>query len=337
MRFEHAEWIWIALIATAIGAALVYLWSRRRRRAVSALGSAGMLERLTPVDLSGAAPRRAGLIAGALGILGLALAGPQWGAQQFEEQTRALSVVIVADVSESMWAQDLQPSRLERQRLAARRLVSELEGHRVGLVAFAGEGYRLSPLTVDLGAIHLYLDVLDPTIAGTPGSSLTAAITAAMELLREDRAEGGERAIVVLTDGEAHEPEDAALEAARRATALNARIYGIGIGGEQGEPIPLHDRAGDRIAGYKRDSNGQVVLSRLTREPLASAARLTGGFWAAVDQGAVPRVLEALNELERGRGTTTAGVRWIPRFQWFVAVGLFLLALDWVWAWRRVR
>ncbi|MGD8698287.1 MAG: VWA domain-containing protein [Gemmatimonadales bacterium] len=337
MRIEYPLWLWGAMIAAIAGAFLVVLWHRRRRMAQDALGSSGMLERLTRVDLTGSPQRRGVLIAGALGLMGFALAGPQWGAQEVEEQTRALSVVLAMDISESMWAEDLRPNRLERQRLEARRLVNELTGHRVGLVAFAGSAYLMSPLTIDHGALHLYLDTLDPTMAGTPGSSLAAAIREALELLRDDSAEGGDRAIVVLSDGESHDPEDAVLQAAREAESRRIKVYGIGVGRERGEPIPLHDRLGERVGGYKRDSEDNVVLTRLTREPLSRVADVTGGFWARADESGVARVLAALSELERGRSEVLSGVRWTPRFQWFVAAALLLLLADWTWAWRRRR
>lgn len=334
MRLEFPLWLWGALIAAATGAVLVYLWNRRRRMAQDALGSSGMLERLTWIDLTGSPHRRGVLVAAALGLMGFAMAGPQWGAQEVEEQTRALNVILALDISESMWAEDLRPNRLERQRLESRRLVNELSGHRVGLVAFAGSAYLMSPLTIDHGALHLFLDALDPTMAGTPGSSLAAAIRGGLELLSEDAGEG-DGAIVILSDGESHDREREVLEAARAAAAARVRVYGVGIGRERGDPIPLHDRLGERIGGYKRADGDEVVLTRLMREPLASAAQSTGGIWTRADEGGVSRVLAALSELERGRGEVLRGVRWTPRFQWFVAGALLLLMIDWTWAWRR--
>jgi Ca-activated chloride channel family protein len=325
------------LFAAGCGVVLVYLWSRQRRAAIDALGSSGMLERLTRIDLTGTPYRRGALIAAALALMGLALAGPQWGAQEVEEQTRALSVVLALDISESMWAEDVRPNRLERERLEARRLVNELRGHRIGLVAFAGSAYALSPLTIDHGALHLYLDALDPTLAGTPGSAPAAAIREAVSLLQDDGSEGGDRAIVILSDGESHDDEGDIRDATRAAAGQRIRIYVLGIATEQGEPIPRFDRTGERVSGFKLDQAGEVVLSRLHSEPLASTARSTGGFFARVDEGGVSRVLVALSELREGRGDVTRGVRWTPRFQWFVAGALLLLMMDWAWAWRRQR
>jgi Ca-activated chloride channel family protein len=337
VRLESPLWVWFGLGAAAVAVGLVYLWHRRRSAAREALGSAGMLERLTDVDLSGAPHRRGALVAASLALLGLALAGPQWGAQEVEERTRAVSVVLVLDISESMWAEDVQPNRLERQRLEARRLINELAGQRVGLVAFAGAAYPLAPLTVDHSALHLYLDALDPTMAGTPGSSPAAAVREALGLLRDGASDGGDRAIVVLSDGEAHDDPNDVLDAAGAAAAAGVRLYAIGIGSGRAEPIPRHDPVGQRIGGYKLDADGEVVLSRMAAEPLAGAARRTGGFWARADEGGVARVLAALSGLQPGRGTVTRRVRWTPRFQWFVGVGLLLLMMDWAWAWRRPR
>lgn len=337
MRFEGAYWIWVGLAGAALGVALVYGWYRRRQIALDALGSSGMLERLTRIDLTGAPARRGLLVGGALALMGVALAGPQWGAEEVEEQTRALDVVIALDISESMWAEDTPPSRLERMRLEGRRLLNELGGERVGLAAFAGSAYLLAPLTIDHSALHLYLDALDPTLAGTPGSSPAAAIREAVELLRDQRSEGGDRALVILSDGESHDEGREVLAAAREAASQDVRLFAVGIGGERGEPIPRHDRLGERVGGYKRIPDGGVVLSSLRTEPLRSAAQLTGGFWARADEGGVDRVLVALDELRRGRAEVTRGVRWTPRFQWFVAGALLLLSLDWASARRRRR
>ena len=298
-----------------------------------------MLERLTEIDLIGAPMRRGVLIGLVLALLGLAVAGPQWGAQEVEEQTRSLNIVLAMDISESLWAEDVRPNRLERARLEGRRLVTELAGHRLGLVAFAGAAYRLSPLTVDHGAIQLYLDALDPTMAGTPGSSLAAAIRQAVTLLEEgeDEKGAGDRAIIVITDGETHDEEDEVLRAAREARSAGIRIYALGVGLERGEPIPRYDRLGEPLGGYKRDDEGEIVLSRLTRQPLADAASMTEGLWVRAEDGGASRVVAALADLERGTGAVTRGVRWTPRFQLFLALALALVGLDWVWAWRGSR
>ncbi len=142
---------------------------------------------------------------------------------------------------------------------------------------------------------------------------------------------------MLISDGEGHEEESDALAAARTASNQRVRLYVLGVGSGRGEPIPRHDELGEKIGGYKRDGAGEVVLSRLAKEPLATAARIGDGFWARVDEGGGSRVLAALSELRRGRGEVAYGVRWTARFQWFVGLALVLLMADWVWAWRRVR
>lgn len=333
MRLEQPSWLWIGLALAVMVGATIYFWRGRRSRAVETLGSSGVLERLTRADLSGSPLRRGVLVVGAITSLALALAGPQWGVEEVEEQTSALSVVIAVDVSESMWAEDVEPNRLERARLEARRLINELAGNRLGLVAFAGSAYALSPLTIDYGALHLFLDALDPTLGGTPGSAPGAALRESLKLLGENE-EDGDRAVILISDGESHEPGEEVISVAEQAAAANVIVLVIGVGGDRGVPIPRHDRTGLKVGGFKRDAAGGVVLTRSEREPLAAAARETGGFWARSDEGAASRVLAALSELRRGQGQVTRGVRWTPRFQWFIGVAIVLLIVDWGWAWR---
>ncbi len=237
MRLQHPEWLWVVPALFLGAAVLVWWWHGRRLGAARTLGSLALLQRLTRMELQEFPRRRWLLVSGAAALIGVAIVGPQWGARIVETESRGLDVVLALDVSESMRAADVLPSRLERQRTEARRLLRELPGDRVGLVIFAGRAYVLAPLTSDHGALELYLDALDPDIAGTPGTALSAGVRQASDLLRTATGEA-DRVIVLFTDGEAHESEEAIAAAARRAAQEGIRVYGGGAGTARGEPIP---------------------------------------------------------------------------------------------------
>lgn len=327
MRFQHPELLWVVPALFAAAAALVVLWHGRRRWAARALGSPGLLQRLTPLSLESFPRRRFVLVSGAAALIGAALVGPQWGARIVESESRGLDVVFAMDVSASMQAADIVPSRLERLRTEARRLLRELAGDRVGLVIFAGHAYVLAPLTSDHAALEIFLDALDPEIAGTPGSSLSAGVRQGADLLATARTRA-DRVLVLFTDGEAHESREAVTSAARRAAEGGVRIFAVGFGTERGEPIPEREPESGRVVGYKRDPEGQVVLSRLNSALLEEVAGLAGGAFVRADEGGVARLVSALEGLERAAGPGVRRLEWTPRYHWFALLGFALLSLD---------
>lgn len=330
MSFARPELLWLLLLLPALAAAGVYGYARRRRRIAEGLGDPGLVARLGLGDLRFPAARLA-LIAGAAAALGLAAAGPQWGEEVVESRERSRSIVVAIDVSKSMLARDVEPDRLERGRLFMRRLLRELPGDRIGLVGFAGRAYVLSPLTVDHGALHLYLDALDPEVVSQGGSSLATAIRQATDLARGREQAGGDRAILLVSDGEALEDDADVLAAAERAGRAGVQVHTLGIGTPDGAPVPDRDAQTGRVAGYKRDpATGEVVVSRLNEELLEDVAERTGGRYTRIDQaGATDRVLDALRSIERGEaGESDPAVQARARFEWFVALALLLLAFD---------
>lgn len=337
MSWDNLELIWLALLLPVVVGAGVWLWARRRRRAARLLGSADLLERLGAGDLERLPVRRLLILVVAAAALGVAAAGPRWGLESVETATSAADLVMALDVSKSMWARDLAPNRLERERVLARRLLRELPGDRIGLVAFAGRAYVLSPMTVDHSALQLYLDALDPEIVSQGGSSLASAIRQATDLARGPE-DAGRGAVVLVTDGEALEEEDAVLEAAERAARFGITIHTIGVGSTEGAPIPEQEGDAGQVEGYKRGPEGEVVISRLNEPLLRAVAEETGGRYVQLGQaGATDAILRTLQRLERTEGDAEQRVREKQRYGWFVALALGLLALDGLLARGRAR
>lgn len=249
MTFERPVLIWLApLLAIAVG--LLAAWARRRRvRAAmawsSALGAeAAQLGRRSPFVLALAAL-----------CMGIAIAGPRWGLAARSAESRALNVVFVMDISRSMLAQDADPDRLTRSIRVARRLVQDLSGDRLALIAFAARPYLLSPLTLDQSALAVQLDALDPDVASEGGSSVAAALTLSRQVLAQ-ATEGGDRAVVLFSDGEAFDGGSALEGAAEALQQDGIMLISVPVGGLNGERIP------DGEGGWHRDGTGQEVVTQ---------------------------------------------------------------------------
>ena len=329
MSFARPELLGLAAVLPALVALALFAFARRRRRVADRLAEAALLERLGAGNLRRTPWLRGLLLCPAAAALGLAAAGPQWGRRVAEHGGEALNLVLALDVSKSMLARDLAPSRLERQRLLVRRLLRELPGDRFGLVVFAGRAYILSPVTSDHSAIELYLDALDPGIVSQGGSSLQSAVLQATDLARGAQDVAGDRAVVLISDGEALEDVEGIRQAAARAASAGVRIYTVGLATRQGAPVPDLDPATGTILGYKEDERGQQVISQLGDDLLRGIAQRTGGeYFHADDPNLTGNLKRAVGALERS--ATGAEQRTEPRERagLFLAVALALLALD---------
>ncbi len=334
MTFDHPDLLGLALALPALVTLGVWGYVRRRRRALAALGDPAVVARLGAAGLDRFAAGRLALVAIAGAALGLAAAGPRWGLVAVQEERRALDLVLAMDVSRSMLATDVEPSRLERARVLARRLLRELPGDRIGLVAFAGRAYVLSPLTIDHGALGLYLDALGPEIVSQGGSSLAAALRQAGDLARQP-GEGVPGTVVLVTDGEALEERSAVESAARRARQLGVTVHAVGVGTPAGAPVPERDPITEEATGYMRGPDGEIVISRLEEGLLRSVTERTGGRYVRMGRpGATEGLLAALRGLEREQVRGEERIERRARYGWFLALALALLAVDAVLARR---
>jgi Ca-activated chloride channel homolog len=329
MSFARPDLLPLVAVVPALLAFLMWLYARRRRRIARAFSDPHLIARLGGDALRRFPTARLLLLTLAGASLALAATGPRWGVRVTEGRTLSLNVVLAVDVSKSMLAADLQPNRLERARLFARRVLRELPGDRFGLVAFAGRAYVLSPLTVDHSALQLYIDALDPYIMSEGGSALATALNQATDLVRASDA-AGDRVVVLLSDGEeVAQGIDAVRAAADRTARAGVRVVAVGIGTARGATIPAADPVTGRTAGVVRDEYGEVVTTRLDEETLRMIAARTGGTYVRLDDAAaVSRVVAALHGMQRAESDSTQGVE--PR-EWaalFAALALVLLALD---------
>src|SRR5205823_6238757 len=238
---------------------------------------------------------------------------------------RALSVVIAMDISRSMLAEDASPSRLGRALREARRLVQDLDGDRVGLLAFAGSSYILSPLSIDGSALTLYLDALDPEVASQGGTGLAGALRQGGELLRAS-SDLADRVLVVFTDGEAHDTLGAVTEQAQQLRAAGIKLILVAEGGRTPSRIPVRDEHGTLLT-YQRDEEGSVIQTARRDEVLGAVADAAQGTLVAADipdqAGAVRDLVASYRRARASEARTEQGRlrAWLPLL---VAVALLV-------------
>lgn len=308
-----------------IGVFALGLWlARWRRSMLGVLGTVTTIDRLLPAHL--AHRRRWVLAFETLGMLCLAaaIAGPLLGSRLVEFRQKGLDVFIAVDCSLSMQAQDFQPSRMAHARLVLGQIIERLGDSRLGVIAFAGQAYVQCPLTIDQSAVSDTLDTLDPGAVPIPGTQIGDAIRLALKGMQA--GESANRVLVLLTDGEDHDSDPRG--AAKEAAQAGMKIYTIGIGSVQGEPIPLLDDAG-QSRGFKRDAKGEVVLSKMDETLLSDIARETGGqyFRASPAGDEVEPLARALDEIRSGDRKTQLFNRYENRYQWPLALGIALLLI----------
>src|SRR5215470_18265942 len=327
MRFAALAYVHLLWLLPALLALYIYAFARKRQALVEFLEVVLTL-RLVP-NLSRVRPwLKALCLIGAVGCLVLALMQPQWGQEWQEVQRQGRDLMILLDVSRSMLAEDVVPSRLARAKSDIKDLVQVLQregGHRLGLIVFAGQASLSCPLTLDYGFFLQQLNQVGPhtvTRGGTLiGDALRKALSAFGPLANNYRD------IILITDGEDH--DSFPIEAAKAATAEQVSIYTIGLGDAvSGTRVPISGTTGQRsYVQYQ----GQEVLSRMQSDLLLEIARLTGGAYVPAGTRAIEldRIYtEKIAPKARRQTAMTKRERFIHRYQWFVLAGVLLLAID---------
>jgi len=252
----------------------------------------------------------------AAGLAAVALSGPRWGEERIVTETRGLNLVIAIDISRSMLAEDAKPSRLGRALREARRLVQDLDGDRLGLEAFAGTSYILSPLSVDGSALTLYLDALDPDVASEGGTYLAAALSQGIDLLRAS-PEIADRVLVMFTDGEGHDSLALAVQEARRLAGLGIHLILVAEGRREPTKIPVRDDRGTFVS-WQQDEAGNPILTSRHDDVLGALADAAQGTIVAADlpdqAGAVRDLVASYKRATATESRTHRGRprSWIP-------------------------
>ena len=327
----HPEWFpWVFLPAALALAASTL----ERRARVRALAAYVVPERLAELGIGREVTvgLRGTLRFVALVLLGMALAGPLYGEKEMTTHPEGADLVIALDVSRSMAVTDVKPSRLDRAVHRIGQLLDQVAGNRVALVLFSGDAWLAVPLTLDHGAVRLFLEAAEPGMVPAPGSSLEAAVKAAAQALGPPGGTG--RGLVIVSDGEATLGDArAAVEVARKA---GITVWPVAVGTLEGGPVPVTDAVGN-FTGYRRGADGQLVISRLETVAMSQLATASGGTLYAERVGAdlATRLAGEVQRLARGELEGSSATLLENRYQWLAGAALLLLVLEWlVPVWR---
>ena len=304
---------------------LIYWWGRREwTRRIARLGNFSFIQsRLMPEFSSGKKKLGAFFLVVVFLFSVLALARPQWGEEKKQVERKGVDIIFLLDTSLSMLAEDIKSNRLVKSKLEIKNLLRRLKGDRVGMVAFAGSSFLQCPLTLDYSAFLLFVDALKPGFVPDPGTSLSQAIDLGVRAFPEESKKY--RSMIVFSDGEDH--EGGIKEAIEEAQKAGVRVYTIGVGTTEGEPIPLYSATDQKLSGYKKDRDGQIVITRLNPDLLREVADQTGGLYlpATAGEKEVELVLKHLETLGERRLKERLVSEREDHFQLFLIIAFLLL------------
>lgn len=245
----------------------------------------------------------------------LALMGPLWGEEEQKLRREGIDIVFALDLSYSMDAEDVAPTRLEKAKKLMAKYIQTLGGDRVGLVAFAGGAYPISPLTSDYTSLENYIETLDSKMLWNQGTNITEAINESVELLGESLDTG--KVIILISDGEDHEA--GVDKAVKRALEKKIEIFTLGVGETRPVPIPIDTGYGE--TEYKIDRDGETVLTSFRGDELRRIAEESGGAYIKIEnvKNAVSSLKSAVNMLEKKTNSETIILNKKEQFQWFLA------------------
>ncbi|MBP3513656.1 MAG: VWA domain-containing protein [Elusimicrobiaceae bacterium] len=314
--------------AAALTALVFWAGRKLKERAVNALFGRAAYAKLT-AHLRPVSAWRTALFFLAEFFLFAALAGPQWGTEIIEAQGAFAQTVIAVDVSASMRARDLRPDRLDNAKNMLRMLVNNLKEERVGIIAFTSQAFIQCPITTDDDALQYFISALRPDMLPVNGTSLAAPVSLAAKMLAKYP---GQKALILLTDGEDHLPKD--LETAQQTAAkYGVRVIAIGIGTKEGTLIPARTDAAGNVSEYKKDKQGNTVVSKLDEKPLVELAQATGGVYISYTSPAqvAARVEESLRGLDKTLSSAVKRAAYKNRYQIPLLLAMLCLAAYLLW------
>lgn len=319
-RFEEPTYLYLLLLLPFLAA--FYLYSNyRRRKAIRKFGDPVLMAQLMP-DVSKYRPDvKFWLVFAAIGLFAVLLARPQFGSKLETVKRQGVEVMIALDISNSMLAQDVQPSRLEKAKRLVAQLVDKMENDKVGMIVFAGDAFTQLPITSDYISAKMFLESINPSLISKQGTAIGAAINLATRSFTPQ--EGVGRVVIVITDGENH--EGGAVEAAKAAAEKGIQVSVLGVGMPDGAPIPV-----EGTNDFRRDRDGNVVVTRLNEQMCQEIAQAGDGIYVRVDNSnAAQKVIaQEINKMAKADVETQVYTEFNEQFQAVAWIILLLLLAE---------
>lgn len=314
-RFENPAFLYLLIIIPVI-IVIRFLEMRKRKLKLKKFGDLSLLKQLMPDVSSSRKSLKFWLMVAALALLIVMLARPQMGTKISQEKRKGIEVIISLDISNSMRAEDVVPSRLDKSKMLVENMVDNFTNDKVGLVVFAGDAFIQLPITSDYVSAKMFLQNTDPSLIATQGTDLAGAIELSSKSFTQQDKVG--RAILIITDGEDH--EGGAIEAAEKARKNGIRVFVLGVGSTKGSSVP------DGNGGYMKDNSGQEVISALNEEMCKQVAQAGGGAYIHVDNTSLAQrqLNDELTKLQKGDISSVVYSEYDEQFQ---AVGILVLIL----------
>lgn len=318
-RFENPIYLWLLLIIPILIILKIMMWYVQRKK-LSRIGNPTLLKELMP-DVSRFRPWvKFLLLITALSSLILALARPQFGSKISHEKRNGIEAIIALDISNSMLAQDVQPSRLDKSKLMIENLINSFINDKIGLVVFAGEAYVQLPITSDYVSAKMFLSDITPSLISAQGTDIARAIRVSLSSFTQQKGVG--KAIILITDGE--DNEGGALEAVKEAKEKGVNVFILGVGDSKGAPIPLGN------GEYLKDNHGQTVMTALNEKMCKEIAQAGSGTYIHIDNTSLAQeqLNNELSKLQKGDSDAVVYSEYNEQFQIVALLSFILLLIE---------
>lgn len=324
-RFVNEFYLWLLILIPIM--IIVHFWIlKNRAKNILKLGDNALLERLMPNYSKNRFHVKFWIFIVAIALIIFSLSRPQFGSKIDKAQRKGVDLMVCFDVSRSMLAEDIQPSRIERSKQAMLKMIDQLNNDRIGIVVFAGKSFIQLPITNDYGAAKMFIDRISTDIVEQQGTSIGSAIDLALSSFNLEEESPNSRAIIVITDGENF--EDDAISSAEQAIEKKVRIHAIGVGTANGSPIPVVGSNGQK--DYHRDQQGNVVVSKLDEAYLQKLAATGKGIYVRAsnsDMG-LSKILDEIDKMDKKEYDSVEYTDYDDAFYYFLALALILLFVD---------
>ena len=323
MELDESKYLYLLFLLPIVLLLFLYnqYWKRKKQRE---FGDLDMVKKLSPEKSVFKPILKLIVMLLALSALILGLVNPKIGTKMETVKREGIDIVFAMDVSKSMLAEDVAPSRLEKSKQIVSQIINQLGSDRIGIVAYAGSAFPVLPITTDYGVAKMFLQSMNTGIVSSQGTSLDEAIKLSSTYF-DDKSKTS-KLLILISDGEDH--SEGAEEAAEEANKLGMKIITIGVGTEKGSTIPL--RRNGIVESFQRDNNNEVVVTKLNQESLTTIAKATKGGY--VNGNNTKEVLEyvknALNNIQKTEFEATQMADFQSQFQWFLGLAFALLFLD---------